>query len=49
VVKTAVINKRAGGMGLISGRKTFQKSLAEGIKLFHAIQNVYLCQEIEVA
>lgn len=49
VVKTAVINKRAGGMGLISGRKTFQKSLAEGVKLFHAIQDVYLCQEIEVA
>jgi class I fructose-bisphosphate aldolase len=48
-VKTAVINKRAGGMGIISGRKTFQKPMAEGIKIFHAIQDVYLCQEIEVA
>jgi class I fructose-bisphosphate aldolase len=48
-VRTAVINKRAGGMGLISGRKTFQKPMAEGIKLFHAIQDVYLCKEITVA
>lgn len=48
-IKTAVINKRAGGMGLISGRKTFQKSLDEGIKLFHAIQDVYLCNEVTVA
>lgn len=48
-VKTAVINKRAGGMGLISGRKTFQKPMAEGIKLFHAIQDVYLCKEVTVA
>jgi len=48
-VKTAVINKRAGGMGLISGRKTFQKPMDEGVKLFHAIQDVYLCKEVTVA
>ena len=48
-VKTAVINKRAGGMGLISGRKTFQKPMPEGIKLFHAIQDVYLSKEVTVA
>ncbi|MBN2269906.1 MAG: class I fructose-bisphosphate aldolase [Sedimentisphaerales bacterium] len=49
VVKTAVINKRAGGMGLITGRKAFQKPMKEGIDLFHAIQDVYLCKEVEVA
>lgn len=49
VVRTAVINKRAGGMGLISGRKTFQKPMEEGIRLFHAIQDVYLCDEVTVA
>jgi class I fructose-bisphosphate aldolase len=48
-VKTAVINKRAGGMGLISGRKTFQKPMEEGIKLFNLIQDVYLTKEITVA
>jgi class I fructose-bisphosphate aldolase len=48
-VKTAVINKRAGGMGLISGRKAFQKPMDEGVKLLHAIQDVYLCQEVTVA
>lgn len=48
-IRTAVINKRAGGMGLISGRKTFQKPMNEGVKLFHAIQDVYLCKEITVA
>jgi len=48
-VKTAVINKRAGGMGLITGRKAFQKSMAEGIKLLHAIQEVYLCREVTIA
>lgn len=48
-VKTAVINKRAGGMGLISGRKTFQKPLKDGIALFHAIQDVYLNSDITVA
>lgn len=46
---TAVINKRAGGMGLISGRKSFQKSMKEGIQLLHTIQDVYLCKEITVA
>lgn len=48
-VRTAVINKRAGGMGLISGRKTFQCPMQEGIEIFHAIQDVYLCKEITVA
>lgn len=48
-VRTAVINKRAGGMGLISGRKTFQRPLKEGIELFHAIQDVYLCKKITIA
>lgn len=48
-VATAVINKRAGGMGLISGRKAFQKSLKEGVQLLHAIQDVYRCAEITVA
>lgn len=47
-VKTAVINKRAGGMGLISGRKTFQRPMQEGVKLFHAIQDIYLNNEITV-
>ena len=48
-VETAVINKRAGGMGLISGRKAFQKPMKEGVDLLHAIQDVYLCKEITVA
>ena len=48
-VRTAVINKRAGGCGLISGRKTFQRPLEEGIKLFHLIQDVYLSSEITIA
>lgn len=48
-VTTAVINKRAGGMGLISGRKAFQKSMQEGVKLLHAIQDVYLCKEVVLA
>ncbi len=48
-VKTAVINKRAGGMGIISGRKTFQKPLEEGVKIFNAIQDVYLTKEITIA
>ncbi|MBN2031458.1 class I fructose-bisphosphate aldolase [bacterium] len=48
-VKTAVINKRAGGMGLISGRKAFQKQMKEGVKLLNAIQDVYLTKEITVA
>ena len=49
VVKTAVINKRAGGIGLITGRKAFQKPMKEGIELFGAIQDVYLCKDIAVA
>ena len=48
-VATAVINKRAGGTGLISGRKAFQKSLGEGAKLLQLIQDVYLCEQITVA
>lgn len=48
-VRTAVINKRAGGIGLISGRKAFQKSMEEGVKLLHAIQDVYLAKKITVA
>jgi len=48
-IKTAVINKRAGGMGLISGRKAFQKPLQEGIELLHAIQDVYLDKKITLA
>lgn len=47
--KTAVINKRAGGMGLISGRKAFQRPMAEGVKLLNTIQDVYLAKEITVA
>jgi class I fructose-bisphosphate aldolase len=48
-VRTAVINKRAGGTGLISGRKAFQKPMKEGIELLNAIQSVYLTREITVA
>ena len=48
-VETAVINKRAGGMGLISGRKAFQKTRADGVALLHAIQDVYLDEKITVA
>ena len=47
--KTAVINKRAGGMGLISGRKAFQRPMADGVKLLNTIQDVYLTKEITVA
>lgn len=46
---TAVINKRAGGMGLISGRKAFQRPQAEGVALLHAIQDVYLCPDVTIA
>ncbi len=49
VVKTAVINKKAGGMGIISGRKTFQKPMKEGVQIFNAIQDVYLDKDITVA
>lgn len=48
-VRTAVINKRAGGMGLISGRKAFQRPVTEGVTLLNAIQDVYLCPEVTVA
>ena len=48
-VKTAVINKRAGGTGLISGRKAFQKPMADGVKLLNAIQDVYLCDAVTLA
>jgi len=48
-VETAVINKRAGGMGLISGRKAFQRPMKEGVALLNAIQDVYLASEIDIA
>lgn len=48
-IATAVINKRAGGMGLISGRKAFQKPMNDGVKLLNAIQDVYLCKEVTIA
>lgn len=48
-VKTAIINKRAGGMGLISGRKAFQKPMTEGVKLLNAIQDVYTDKDITIA
>ncbi len=48
-VRTAVINKRAGGMGLISGRKAFQRPMNDGIKILNAIQDVYLCKDVTVA
>ncbi len=48
-VRTAVINKRAGGTGLISGRKAFQKPMAQGVELLNAIQDVYLSSEVTIA
>ncbi|MBK98688.1 MAG: fructose-bisphosphate aldolase [Balneola sp.] len=48
-VKTAVINKRAGGMGLISGRKAFQRTITEGVQLLNIIQDVYLNKDIDIA
>jgi len=48
-VRTAVINKRAGGQGLISGRKAFQKPMAEGVELIHAVQDVYRDETITIA
>ena len=48
-VRTAVINKRAGGMGLILGRKAFQKPMDQGIKIIHAVQDVYLSDEVTIA
>jgi class I fructose-bisphosphate aldolase len=48
-VRTAVVNKRGGGMGLISGRKAFQRPMKEGVALLNAIQDVYLCNDVTVA
>lgn len=48
-VKTAVINKRAGGMGLILGRKAFQRPMSEGVEILNAIQDVYLCNDVTIA
>jgi len=48
-VRTAVVNKRAGGMGLITGRKAFQRPMEEGVKLLNAVQDVYLCKDVSVA
>jgi fructose-bisphosphate aldolase, class I len=48
-VTTAVVNKRAGGMGLIAGRKAFQRPFKEGVDLLQAIQDVYLCREVTIA
>ena len=48
-VRTAVINKRAGGAGLISGRKAFQRPMKDGVALLQSIQDVFLCPEVTVA
>jgi len=48
-VTTAVINKRAGGSGLIMGRKAFQKPFGEGVKLINAVQSIYLDEKINIA
>jgi len=48
-VRTAVINRRAGGMGLISGRKAFQKPMPEGVRILNAIQDVYLSKSVTIA
>jgi class I fructose-bisphosphate aldolase len=48
-ITTAVINKRAGGMGLIAGRKAFQRPFKEGVELLQAIQDVYLCKDVTIA
>ena len=48
-VRTAVVNKRAGGMGLIVGRKAFQRPLSEGVDVIHAVQDVYLDESVTVA
>ena len=48
-IRTAVINKRAAGAGLISGRKAFQRPMAEGVELLNAIQDVYLCEDVTIA
>jgi class I fructose-bisphosphate aldolase len=48
-VRTAIINKRAGGMGLITGRKAFQKPMSEGVEILNAVQDVYLCKDVTIA
>jgi class I fructose-bisphosphate aldolase len=48
-VRTAVINKRAGGTGLISGRKAFQRPMGEGVEILNAIQDVYLSPDVTIA
>ena len=48
-IRTAAINKRAGGSGLIMGRKAFQKPRQEGVDLIHAVQDVYLSPEVTIA
>jgi class I fructose-bisphosphate aldolase len=48
-VRTAVINKRAGGMGVISGRKAFQRPMVEGVELLNAIQDVYASEAVSIA
>jgi class I fructose-bisphosphate aldolase len=48
-VRTAVINKRAGGTGLISGRKAFQRPFADGVELLNAVQDVYLAEDVTIA
>jgi class I fructose-bisphosphate aldolase len=48
-VRTAVVNKRAGGAGLISGRKAFQRPFAEGVDLLRAVQDVYLSEDVTIA
>lgn len=48
-VVTAVVNKRAGGMGLISGRKAFQRPMKDGVELLHSIQDIYLDKDITIA
>ena len=48
-MRTAVINKRAGGTGLISGRKAFQRPMAEGVGILNAIQDVYLSNKVTIA
>ncbi len=48
-VRTAVVNKRAGGMGLISGRNAFQRPMKEGVEILNAIQDVYLDNSVTIA
>jgi fructose-bisphosphate aldolase, class I len=48
-VRTAVINKRAGGTGLITGRKAFQRPMKDGVELLHAVQDVYLNRQVTIA